>query len=89
MACRYQKGTAEVLDYVFNWANWLGVDVISTSTFTATTGITVSSSSKTDTTATAWVTGGTINEEYKLTNRIITTGGRTAERIMYISVEER
>ena len=71
------------LDYTIDWETWLDGDTITTSTsgstWTLPSGINASSSpvhSKTLTTATAWVTGGTEGEEYTLVNTIHTDAGR-------------
>lgn len=88
----YTKDPNATLDYGFVWSDWLtaaGSDTISTSTWTADTGLTVNSSSTSGGTAIAWVTGGTVGVNYQLTNRIVTAGGRTDERTMIIQVRQR
>lgn len=55
------KDPNDILDYQVDWSRRLDPgDTISTATFSLTTaaGLTISSSSKTDTTATVWLTGG-------------------------------
>lgn len=52
-------------------------ETISTSSFTAATGLTVDSSSNDGTTATVTLSGGTAGEAYKVTNEITTSAGRT------------
>lgn len=77
------KAPGDVLDYMWNWADWLpSGDSISVSTFTAASGITVEVSpaaSHTGTSATVWIGGGTVDQTYTVTNQIVTTGGRTAQ----------
>ena len=85
----FLKDPSAVLDYVFNWATWLGADTIATHTVTAETGLTVDSSTATSTAVTAWLSGGTAGEDYTVTCRIVTTAGRTDERSIVIQVADR
>jgi hypothetical protein len=85
----YYKDPAAVLDYAINWATWLDGDTIATSTWTATTGITVDSSTNTTTMATVWLSGGTVGTSYVVTNKIVTAGLRTDERSLLIKVENQ
>jgi len=45
--------------------------------------------SKTATSATVWLSGGTAGQSYIVTNRITTAAGRTEDRSFTIRVEER
>ncbi len=86
------KDPDAVLDYQFNWAEWLtenDSDTIFTSTLIVPTGIIKDSDTKTTTTATIWLSGGTLGEDYDITNRIVTAGGRTEDRTMTIKVRAR
>lgn len=85
----FLKDPAAVLDYQIDWSSWLGVDTITSSSWTASTGLTVDSNSNTSTTATAWVSGGTAGTTYQLTNQITTAGGRTDERTISIACQDR
>ena len=97
----YIKDPDAVLDYKFDWkaltnltgnTDWLDTsETISSITITAATGITVDSSSITDTStsATIWLSGGTDGQTYTLACRIVTSVGRTDERTISIQVEER
>lgn len=49
----------------------------------------IESSSNTTTTATVWVSGGTVGQEYGGTNRIVTAGGRTEEETFYFVIVEK
>ena len=88
MTRQFYKDPADALDYLIDWTAWLGTDTISASTWTAPTGITKSAESNTTTRATVWVSGGTAGASYTLTNRIVTAGGRTAERSIRITVQD-
>jgi len=86
---RYTKDDDAILDYKVNWADWLGVDTIVSSDWTVPTGITEEAASNTTTTATVWLSGGTIRNTYIVTNRIVTAAGRTDERSIRVYVAER
>lgn len=83
------KDPNSVLDYTENWATWLVTDTITTSTWTLDAGITKDSDTNTTTTATAWISGGTAGNSYKAVNRIVTAGGRTADRTIIVNIVER
>lgn len=80
------KDPEAVLDYSIDWSDWLGADVISSSTWTVPSGITKDSDSSTATVAIIWLSGGTDNTSYKLTNKIVTVAGRTALRSITVIV---
>lgn len=84
----FTKRPNAVLDYKFDWSDWLATgETISTKTVTVTTGITLDSSSITDssTSVTVWLSGGTDKENYEVTCKIVTSSSRTDERVMTIA----
>ena len=85
------KDPDAVLDFTVSWAEWLAEaeDTITSSTWTAEAGITIDSDSNTTTTATVWLSGGTATERYRVTNEIVTVGGRTDNRTITVKVRER
>jgi hypothetical protein len=85
----YIKDPNAVLDYVVNWATFLGADTISSDSWIVPVGITSASESNTTTTSTIWLSGGTIGQKYALTNRIVSAGGRTEDRTIYVKVKEK
>lgn len=87
-AATFTKDPNSVLDYQINWATWLGVDTIASSTWTVPTGLTTVTSSNSTTVAIIWLSGGTAGTDYDLLNRIVTAGGRTEDRTITIRVEE-
>lgn len=97
MAERYAvKDPDEVLDYGWDWTDWLAGDTISTSIWTSPAGITVGNGgngapvpSNTTTTTKVWLLGGTAGLNYTLTNRITTAAGRTGDRSLVIQVRQR
>lgn len=80
------KDAGEVLDYQIDWSDELGSDTISTSTWTVPGGITKDRDTKTDTTATIWLSGGTDGASYVLVNLVVTAGGRTLEESVRLTV---
>ena len=85
----YNKDPTEVLDYTIDWETLLDGDTIATSTWAVDTGITQDSESETTTLAIIWVSGGTVDKQYTLTNTIVTAGARTRVRSIAINVIER
>jgi len=86
---RFIKDPNSILDFGIDWSAWLGVDTISTSTWTLTDGITKTLDTKTTTATTIWLSGGTLNAEYELLNRIVTAGGRTEDCTITIVMESK
>lgn len=80
------KDPDEVLDYRIDWSGRLDGDTISASTWVVPIGITQDSASNTTTSATIWLSGGTSGEQYTLTNRVTTNGGRTLEQKITLRV---
>lgn len=84
------KDPSAVLDYVFDWTEWLATgETITDHTITADTGITVDSSAKSDGKVTVWLSGGTAGKNYKVACKITTSAGRTDERTLWIRVVDR
>jgi len=84
------KDPSAVLDYVFDWTEWLAtVETITDHTITADTGITVNSSTESDGKVTVWLSGGTAGQNYKVACKITTSAGRTDERTLWIRVVDR
>lgn len=86
---RFCKTPDEVLDYKFDWSDWLQAgENIQSSVVTVESGLTKDSEGGDTTSVTVWLSGGTIDEDYTITDKIVTNGARTAERTMFISVVE-
>lgn len=86
----HKKDPDAVLDWVWDWNEWLDEgEIIASSTFIASVGITIDSESNTTKTATVWLSGGTAGQVYQVTNRITTSSGRTDDRSITIRVTER
>ena len=85
----FKKDPSAVLDYSIDWTLWLDGDTIQTSSWTVPQGLTKASETNNSTTATVWLSGGTVDQTYTVTNRITTANGRTDERSILIKVEDR
>jgi hypothetical protein len=85
----FTKDPQAVLDYRIDWSEWLDGDTISTSEWSVPGGLVLESESNTTTAATVWLSGGTYNASYDITNEITTAGGRTDNRTITIKVRER
>jgi len=87
------KDPSAELDYGFNWADrgWLAAgETITTSTWTVPAGLTqLTSGVSGGTVTTVWLSGGAAENDYMITNRIVTSGGRTDERSLIIRVRQR
>lgn len=86
----FEKIADAKLDFSMSWVPWLDEgDAVSTANWTATPGITISSSpaaSLTANVAKVWIEGGTEGNVYTLTCSITTTGGRSDARTIAISI---
>ena len=86
----WEKDPSAVLDWKFNWSNWLAAaETISSATVTVESGLTKDSQSNDTTTVTVWLSGGTLGEIYEVTCRVTTNQGRTDERTIGIRVTDR
>jgi len=100
MALSYpNKDPDAVLDYGLDWTAWLpSGDTIQSSEWIVTMnsgavvmsgGLVVDSSTHDSNSTLVWLSGGDAGTTYKLTNRIITTDGRTQDQTVSIIIEER
>lgn len=99
----YTKAPNATLDYSINWATedtylndgsaldtgWLKGDTIATSTWTVPAGLTAGADTNNTTTATITLSGGTLNTDYTVTNRIVTAAGLTDVRSITIHCRAR
>lgn len=85
------KDPNAVLDYSMDWSAWLAVagDAIQSASWTVTGGVSVNSSSYTATSTAAFISGGTAGTTATATCRITTVGGRTEDRTIYLTVQDR
>lgn len=86
----WPKDPDATLDWKVDWSAWLDTgETITTSTWIVADGITRSTDSHDDTSATIWLTGGATGGVYTITNRITTNQGRTDDRSLAITVYDR
>lgn len=86
---QFTKDPNDVLDYTRDWTTWLDGDTISTSTFVVPAGLTKDSETNNTTSATVWLSGGTVDALYIVTNRITTAAGRTRDLSWLITIKEQ
>jgi hypothetical protein len=94
MPQKFEKDPDDVLDYKFDWTDWLASDeTISSQTITASSGLTVDSSSIAGNgkSVTVWLSSGAAGAWYTVTNRITTSSSpaRTVDRTITIECKER
>jgi hypothetical protein len=87
------KDPDETLDFKIDWSDWLTEspsdnDTITSSSWIVPSGITEVDTSNDTTSATIWISGGTDNTDYEITNRVVTAGGRTADCEIMIRVRQ-
>lgn len=86
----FEKDPEAVLDYKWDWTEWLGEDTIQTVLITVEAGDIVIEEEISDSkTVTVWLSGGTINEPTIVTCRVTTAEGRTDERSARFYVKDR
>ena len=84
------KDPSAVLDYVFDWTEWLATgETIISHTITVDTGIVKDTSAEAAGKVTVWLSGGTAGINYKVACLITTSAGRTDERTIWIKVTNR
>lgn len=84
------KDPDATLDWAWDWSNWLAPsEVITSSLFILSPGITQVSASNTGSSATIWLSGGSPGQPYSVTNRVTTNQGRTDDRSITIRVKDR
>ena len=84
------KDPQAVLDYVFDWSDWLqDGETISSLVVTVGAGITKDSNSESAGIVTIWLSGGTHGSDYLVACKITTNLERTDERTMNIRCRDR
>lgn len=87
MSQLYIKAPDANLDYPIDWSEYLGADTIASSTWEAPADLTISGESHTNTSATCFIAGGELGQEYEVINHIVTSGDREDERTIRILIE--
>lgn len=86
---RRYKDPDEILIFGIDWADYLGADTILTSSWTVPAGVGQVSNAFTDTLATIKLSGGTLGQVYRITNRITTSDGETVDKSLDIEIAEK
>ncbi len=91
---RAEKALGETVDYSIDYAKVLALvsptDTILTSNWTITSNAVLGAMSINGTIATVWVSGGTkIGSIVRLTNTIVSAGGRTHVRVIILKIINR
>lgn len=84
------KSVGENLDYQFDWSAQLVsyADTIASVAWTVEADLTMGATFHTTTTATIWVSGGTLNHNYAVRCTITTTGNRILERVFRVVIQD-
>jgi hypothetical protein len=86
----FLKDPTDELDFTRTWDDWLAEgETISTVQWTVEAGLisTGTPDTHTDTTATIWLEGGEVDEEYDVACKITTSQGRVVERTFTVKVQ--
>jgi hypothetical protein len=84
------KDQSEVLDYTFDWTEWLDDgDTIASCTVSQPTGLTVSAPTVASPLVTVRVSGGTTGEEYDLVWHATGSDGQQPERTLRLSIRDK
>ena len=89
-----KKDPDDELDYTWDWTDWLDLvtdTIASHQILPADPSVTVTSSNLDGTSkmVTALLAGGTAGQTHQVTCRIVTVGGRTVDRSIYLKMRER
>ena len=82
------KSPNAILNYGFNWDDWLGNNTITASTWVID-GLTIDTNSFTDTVTTALISGGKVGHSYHAVNTITVSTGEAESRTLHINVISR
>ena len=83
------KDPDEVLDFEVDWTSRIGVDTISTVTWTVPAGLTKVSQAIAGKVAGVFLSGGTDGQSYNVGCRVVTAGGRTYDETIVLPVRTR
>lgn len=91
MRASFIKDPDALLDYVVDWSEWLPEgDTISSSAWEVDdAALVVDSSSNDSTTATVRLSGGTLHQRYRVTNRITTVTGLINDQTLVITIKQK
>jgi hypothetical protein len=82
------KDPQAVLDFHVAWADWLEGDTIASSTWSVPAGLVAVADTFTASDSTIWLSGGTINKKYVVTNSIVTAEGRQQDYTFAVAIRQ-
>jgi hypothetical protein len=86
----FPKDPDAILDFEFDWADWLqSGETIASYTITVESGIVNESDAESSGMVTVWLSGGTDGMNYIIACEIVSSDSRTDERSMRILVADR
>jgi len=86
----FDKDDEALLDYEWDWTDWLGTDTIADAQVAVASGsIVIEDVSFANGKVTAWISGGTVHEPSVATCTITTAEGRVDERSARFVIKER
>lgn len=84
------KDPQSVLDYAVDWSTWLASgDTITSSSWSVSgpdSALVIDTDTNDTTSATVWLSAGTLSKTYSVVNRVVTDQGRTDDRTIRITV---
>lgn len=86
---RFNKDPDARLDYRVDWTSWLDSDTIANSEWIIPTGIVYEADTFDTTSATVWLSGGSLGSSYEVVNRITTAAGRIDDRTITIIIRQK
>lgn len=90
MPRNFRKDPQALLDYAWDWSEWLtGGDTIASATVTLPAGLVLEDTVVAAQVVTTWVSGGAAGVGYPATCHIVTAQGREDERTITFTVGER
>lgn len=85
----FTKDPDATLDYTVDWEPFLAGDLIDTALWIIPTGVVSEAESSDSTTATVWLSGGTLGAAYDVICRITTVGGRIDDRTIRVIINDK
>ena len=86
---RFTKDPDATLDYKVDWSSWLIDDTITASLWIVPPELNNEVDTFTDSSATIWLSGGSVGSSYEVVNRITTAAGRIDDRTITIRMKEK
>ena len=83
------KDGNSLLDYLIDWEPFLSGDFIDSVLWIVPDGLVSEAETHDNTTATIWLSGGTVGMTYDVVCRVTTSGGRIDDRTIAICVKDK